>query len=95
MAPPHSFIHVNDFENAQKLAEYLHYLDRFLTLDDLKIVQIFVDHLIILVLKKNNQSLLVHVQYCRIREKPKITKQKMKIFRIKFQENELDFSFVN
>ncbi len=28
MAPPHSFIHVNQFENIKALADYLHYLDR-------------------------------------------------------------------
>ena len=26
VAPPHSFIHVEDFDNVQSLADYLHYL---------------------------------------------------------------------
>ncbi len=28
MAPPHSFIHVNQFESIKALADYLHYLDK-------------------------------------------------------------------
>ena len=31
VAPPHSFLHISDFANAQALADYMHYLARNLT----------------------------------------------------------------